>query len=123
MEEVVERYPSASSEMHTYIALTYGPAGGPRRSTDDIVTDLSMRLPGLLSGLVAAGGGSAYPLPADRLAEIVRVAYDPAIAPDVLSARAEHATTGVEWATRARPRPWRRSPRTDTTRVSRVPGC
>ncbi|MEY2242501.1 SCO6880 family protein [Streptomyces sp. SAS_267] len=97
MEEVVERYPSASSEMHTYIALTYGPTGGPRRGTDDIVTDLSMRLPGLLSGLVAAGGGSAYPLPADRLAEIVRVAYDPAIAPDVLSARAEHAATGVEW--------------------------
>ncbi|MGW0971836.1 SCO6880 family protein [Streptomyces sp. NPDC002516] len=98
MEEVVERYPSASSEMHTYIALTYGPTGGPKRGTDDIVTDLSMRLPGLLSGLVAAGGGSAYPLAADRLAEIVRVAYDPAIAPDVLSARAEHAETGVEWA-------------------------
>ncbi|MFF3452146.1 SCO6880 family protein [Streptomyces sp. NPDC002667] len=98
MEEVVERYPSASSEMHTYIALTYGPTGGPKRGTDDIVTDLSMRLPGLLSGLVAAGGGSAYPLAADRLAEVVRVAYDPAIAPDVLSARAEHAETGVEWA-------------------------
>lgn len=97
MEEVVARYPSASSEMHTYIALTYGPTGGPKRNVDDIITDLSMRLPGLLSGLVAAGGGSAYPLAADRLAEIVRVAYDPAIAPDVLSARAEHATTGLEW--------------------------
>jgi hypothetical protein len=97
MEEVVERYPSASSEMHTYIALTYGPTGGPKRDVDDIITDLSMRLPGLLSGLVAAGGGSAYPLAAERLAEIVRVAYDPAIAPDVLSARAEHATTGLEW--------------------------
>jgi hypothetical protein len=56
-----------------------------------------MRLPGLLSGLVAAGGGSAYPLAAERLAEIVRVAYDPAIAPDVLSARAQNATTGLEW--------------------------
>ncbi|MFM9588780.1 SCO6880 family protein [Streptomyces scabiei] len=98
MEEVVQRYPSASSEMHTYIALTYGPTGGPKRDTDDVITDLSMRLPGLLSGLVAAGGGSAYPLSAERLAEIVRVAYDPAIAPDVLSARAENTTTGLEWA-------------------------
>ncbi|WP_371577817.1 SCO6880 family protein [Streptomyces sp. NBC_01314] len=98
MEEVVERYPSASSEMHTYIALTYGPTGGPKRDVDDVVTDLSMRLPGLLSGLIAAGGGSAYPLSAERLAEIVRVAFDPAIAPDVLSARAENATTGIEWA-------------------------
>ncbi|MFF1452687.1 SCO6880 family protein [Streptomyces sp. NPDC058274] len=97
MEEVVRRYPSASSEMHTYIALTYGPTGGPKRNIDDVVTDLSMRLPGLLAGLVAAGGGSAYPLAAERLAEIVRVAYDPAIAPDVLTARAEHATTGLEW--------------------------
>ncbi|MCN9241333.1 hypothetical protein NGF19_11120 [Streptomyces sp. RY43-2] len=98
MEEVVERYPTASSEMHTYIALTYGPAGGPKRDSDDIITDLSMRLPGLLSGLVAAGGGSAYPLSAERLAEVVRVAYDPAVAPDILSARAEHSTTGLEWA-------------------------
>ncbi|MEU6478965.1 SCO6880 family protein [Streptomyces sp. NPDC047017] len=97
MEEVVERYPTASSEMHTYIALTYGPTGGPKRDVDDVVTDLSMRLPGLLSGLVAAGGGSAYPLSADRIAEVVRVAYDPAVAPDVLSARAEHTTTGLEW--------------------------
>jgi hypothetical protein len=97
MEEVVQRYPSASSEMHTYVALTYGPAAGAKRDTDDVITDLSMRLPGLLSGLVAAGGGSAFPLSAERLAEIVRVAYDPAVAPDVLSARAEHATTGLEW--------------------------
>ncbi|MER6122871.1 SCO6880 family protein [Streptomyces sp. NPDC001795] len=97
MEEVVERYPTASSEMHTYIALTYGPTGGPKRDVDDVITDLSMRLPGLLSGLIAAGGGSAYPLSAERIAEVVRVAYDPAVAPDVLSARAEHATTGLEW--------------------------
>ncbi|GGV18282.1 hypothetical protein GCM10010260_67580 [Streptomyces filipinensis] len=97
MEEVVERYPTASSEMHTYIALTYGPAGGPKRDADDVITDLSMRLPGLLSGLIAAGGGAAYPLSAERIAEVVRVAYDPAVAPDVLSVRAEQTTTGVEW--------------------------
>ncbi|MFG2882153.1 SCO6880 family protein [Streptomyces sp. NPDC048297] len=97
MEEVVERYPTASSEMHTYIALTYGPSGGPKREIDDVITDLSMRLPGLLTGLVAAGGGSASPLSAERIAEVVRVAFDPAVAPDVLSVRAEQNTTGVEW--------------------------
>ncbi|OEU96573.1 SCO6880 family protein [Streptomyces oceani] len=96
MEEVVERYPSASSEMYTYITLTYGTVG-TRRKPDEMVTDLSMRLPGLLSGLVAAGGGSAYPLSAERIAETVRVAYDPVIAPDVLNARAESASTGLEW--------------------------
>ncbi|MCP3766790.1 MULTISPECIES: SCO6880 family protein [Streptomyces] len=97
MEEVVERYPSASSEMHTYVALTYGPAAGPKRGVEDVITDLSMRLPGLLSGLIAAGGGSAYPLSAERLAEIVRVAYDPAVAPDVLHTRTEQSSTGIPW--------------------------
>lgn len=97
MEEVVQRYPAASSEMHTYIALTYGPVPGPRRDPEDVITDLSMRLPGLLAGLVAAGGGSASPLSAERIAEIVRVAYDPAIAPDVLAVRAQHAGTGLDW--------------------------
>ncbi|MBD2828994.1 SCO6880 family protein [Streptomyces californicus] len=97
MEEVVARYPSASSEMHTYVALTYGTLPGPRRKPEDVVTDLAMRLPGLLAGLVAAGGGSASPLSEERIAEIVRVAYDPAIAPDVLSVRAGQASTGVSW--------------------------
>ncbi|KNE82913.1 MULTISPECIES: SCO6880 family protein [Streptomyces] len=96
MEEVVERYPAASSEMHTYITLTYGTVG-TRRDPDEVITDLAMRIPGLLSGLVAAGGGAAAPLSAERIAEVVRVAYDPAIAPDVLTARAEHGGTGLEW--------------------------
>lgn len=97
MEEVVARYPSASSEMHTYIALTYGAVPGPRRKQEDVITDLSMRLPSLLSGLVAAGGGSASPLSAEQISEIVRVAYDPAIAPDILNVRAEQGATGVQW--------------------------
>ncbi|MFR0352247.1 SCO6880 family protein [Streptomyces sediminimaris] len=97
MEEVVERYPTASSEMHTYVTLTYGPHPGQRRSKEDVVTDLAIRIPGLLSGLVAAGGGAAYPLSAERIAEVVRVAYDPAVAGDVLDARAQHGGTGLEW--------------------------
>ncbi|MFJ6570696.1 SCO6880 family protein [Streptomyces sp. NPDC091292] len=97
MEEVVERYPSASTEMHTYVSLTYGVPGGQKRRKDDIITDLAIRIPGLLSGLVAAGGGAAYPLSAERIAEVVRVAYDPAVAADVLNARAQHGGTGLEW--------------------------
>jgi hypothetical protein len=97
MEEVVDRYPSASSEMHTYITLTYGVPGGRKRKHEDVVTDLAVRIPGLLSGLVGAGGGAAYPLSAERIAEVVRVAYDPAMAPEVLSARAKHGSTGIEW--------------------------
>ncbi|MFI7142483.1 SCO6880 family protein [Streptomyces massasporeus] len=96
MHEVVERYPLASSEMHTYIALTYGAPAGKREHAE-IVTDLAIRVPGLLTGLVGAGAGSAAPLSAERLAEVVRVAYDPAVAGDVLSARTLQGGTGLEW--------------------------
>jgi hypothetical protein len=97
MEEVVDRYPSASSEMHTYVTLTYGNPAGQKRKKEDVMTELAIRIPGLLSGLVAAGGGAAYPLSAERIAEVVRVAYDPAVAADVLNARALEGGTGLEW--------------------------
>ncbi|MFJ9319422.1 SCO6880 family protein [Streptomyces globisporus] len=97
MEQVVADYPAASSEMHTYIALTYGIPHGRKRGTDDIVADLALRIPGLLAGLVGAGGGSAAPLSAEQIAEVTRVAYDPAVAPDVLTARATAGGTGLEW--------------------------
>ncbi|TRO56028.1 SCO6880 family protein [Streptomyces sp. IB201691-2A2] len=97
MREVVERYPSASSEMHTYVALTYGVPAGQKRPKDELVTEIAIRMPGLLSGLVEAGGGTAYPLSAERIAEVVRVAYDPAVAGEVLSVRAQYGTTGLQW--------------------------
>ncbi|GGM14719.1 MULTISPECIES: SCO6880 family protein [Micromonospora] len=97
MEEVVEDYPSASSDMKSYITLTYAPVGGPRRDPEDVVTDLAVRVPSLLTGLISAGGGMAEPLTAEEIAEVVRVAYDPACAGEVLSVRAEHGGTGLEW--------------------------
>ncbi|MFH9016337.1 SCO6880 family protein [Streptomyces sp. NPDC017943] len=96
MEEVVETYPAASSEMHTYITLTYQIPGANKRGIDDVVADLAIRIPGLLAGLVGAGGGSAAPLSAEHIAEVTRVAFDPAVAPDVLTARASGGT-GLEW--------------------------
>ncbi len=64
MEEVVASYPAASSEMNTFLTLTYSAPGGARRDHDTMVADLALRLPGVLGGLVAAGGGSAEPLSA-----------------------------------------------------------
>jgi hypothetical protein len=97
MEEVVKSYPSASSEMNTYITLTYGLQGGQKRDKDDVLSDLALRLHGLLPGLVQAGGGVAEALSAERISEVVRVAYDPAMAAEVLEVRAEHGGTGLEW--------------------------
>ncbi|MGI5347340.1 SCO6880 family protein [Streptomyces sp. CA-250714] len=97
MEEVVERYPEASSEMHTYVTLTYGVPAGRKTKPEDMILDLATRIPGLLSGLVGGGGGAAYPLSAERVAEIVRVAYDPEVAGEVLALRAQDGSTGLEW--------------------------
>ncbi|WP_431679092.1 SCO6880 family protein [Kitasatospora sp. KL5] len=96
MEQIVAAYPSASSEMHTYICLTYG-STGLRRKPEEVVADLAGRLPALSSSLIAAGGGSAYPLSPEHLAEAVRVAYDPRCAGDILAARADTAGSGVTW--------------------------
>lgn len=97
MAEVVENYPSASSEMHTYICLSYGVAAGRKPDHDEMITDLAIRIPGLIAGLAGAGGGSATPLTAERIAEVVRVAYDPAVAGDVLDLRSVYGTSGLEW--------------------------
>ncbi|MEU6201549.1 SCO6880 family protein [Streptomyces sp. NPDC047061] len=97
MREVVERYPSASSEMNTYISLTYAMHSTQKRRTEDIIADLATRIPGLLQGLMRAGAGPAVPLSAERIAEVVRVAYDPAAAGDVLEARAGYGGTGLDW--------------------------
>ena len=98
MEEIVERYPEASSEMNTYVTLTYAAVGAHRRDEEAMVADLALRLHSLLSGLVEAGGGAAEPLSAERIAEVVRVAYDPAVAPDVLQVRSQHGGSGMDWA-------------------------
>ncbi|BCB75009.1 hypothetical protein GCM10022251_75740 [Phytohabitans flavus] len=94
MEEVVYDYPSTSSEMNTYITLTYN---GARRAKEETVADLALRMHGLLGGLIEAGGGWAEPLSAERIAEVVRIAYDPAVAPEVLDVRAQYGYTGMEW--------------------------
>nr|CTQ90333.1 narrowly conserved hypothetical protein [Kibdelosporangium sp. MJ126-NF4] len=97
MEEVVDAYPSASSEMHTYISLSYGISHNGKPNHDDMITDLAIRIPGLLAGLAGAGGGAATPLSAERIAEVVRVAYDPAVAGEVLNVRSLYGSTGLEW--------------------------
>lgn len=107
MSQVVAAYPSVSSETATYVTLTYRPDPGqpvnggrlasrPDREAD-MVTNLAIRIPALASGLVAAGGGAVCPVPASRIADAVRVAFDPRAAPAVLEARAVAGSSGLDW--------------------------
>ncbi|HXL95698.1 MAG TPA: SCO6880 family protein [Streptosporangiaceae bacterium] len=103
MAEVVAAYPAASSQTSTYVTLTYRPASAGGRMvsradrTADMVTNLAIRISPLAAGLTAAGGGPARPMPADRIADAVRAAFDPSVLQVMLQARAETGSTGLRW--------------------------
>lgn len=83
LREVVKRYPSGSSTVKAFVAITFSAAaraGGKKRAPEEMGRELSARLPGLTAGLQATGAGAAHPLSAQELCETIRVAYDPAAA-------------------------------------------
>jgi hypothetical protein len=99
LREVLSAYPAGSAQIATRIALTYSGAaraGTPRRSAEDMAIHIGARLPGLTAGLSMTGAGAAVPMTATELAEAVRVAYDPTVAPLVEEARATGGT-GLTW--------------------------
>ncbi|WP_328770527.1 SCO6880 family protein [Streptomyces sp. NBC_00286] len=99
LREVLSAYPAGSAQIATRIALTYSGAaraGTPRRSAEDMAVHIGARLPGLTAGLSMTGAGAAVPMTATELAEAVRVAYDPTVAPLVEEARATGGT-GLTW--------------------------
>ncbi|MBC7274079.1 MAG: hypothetical protein H5T76_36160 [Streptomyces sp.] len=99
LREVLAAYPAGSAQIATRVALTYSGAarpGSPRRSAEDMAVHIGTRLPGLTAGLSMTGAGTAVPMTATELAEAVRVAYDPTVAPLVEEARATGGS-GLTW--------------------------
>jgi hypothetical protein len=99
LREVLAAYPAGSAQIATRIALTYSGAareGAPRRSAEDMALHIGTRLPGLTAGLSMTGAGTAVPMTATELAEAVRVAYDPTVAPLVEESRASGGS-GLTW--------------------------
>lgn len=101
LSEVVDLYPQGSNIIKAYVSLTFTAANtatGKRRSDLEMGRDLASRLPGLTGTLSATGAGAARPVSAAELCEVIRIAYNPGIAPLVDEA---HATgpvdTGLEW--------------------------
>ena len=82
MAEIVAAFPSTSSENTAYVAVTWTADGIAKRARKpaDVVVEVGRRVPGLVDALTAAGGGTVEPLTEVELAEVVRVAYDPACA-------------------------------------------
>ncbi len=99
LQDILAEYPAGSASISTRITLTYSGAarpGHPRRTAETMADELGVRLPGLTSGLAMTGAGAARPLTAIELAEAVRTAYDPAVAPLIEQARAQGGT-GLSW--------------------------
>lgn len=101
LEETVADYPEGSSTVKAFVALTFQGSlrtGGRRRAPDEMARELAARLPGLSAGLQATGAGAAQPLTAQEVCEIVRVAYDPAVAVLIDEAHAAGETPQLSWS-------------------------
>jgi len=98
MGQIVASYPAGSAVISTRVQLTWRtstPAG--RRSPEQMAVELGARLPGLAGLLAGTGAGAVVAMGPDELAEVVRVAYDPAAFADIERARAEHGHAGITW--------------------------
>jgi len=100
LNEVVDMYPAGSSVIKAYVTLTFSAvshATGKKRTDLEMGRDLAARLPGLTGSLAATGAGASRPLSAAEVCEVVRVAYNPGIAPLVDQAHADGEDTGLSW--------------------------
>jgi hypothetical protein len=99
MDQCVASLPATSSENLTYLELTYrGRLLNRRGDEKAILAELARKVPGLLTMLAAAGGGSVEMVAPTELARIVRVAYDPVTATALEQAELAGDTQVVEWA-------------------------
>nr|WP_200960498.1 SCO6880 family protein [Oerskovia sp. Root22] len=100
LTETVQRYPSGSSTVKAFVAITFAAAtraGGKKRTVDEMGRELAARMPGLTQSLQATGAGAAHPLSAQELCETIRVAYDPAAAVLIDEAHAAGETPELSW--------------------------
>ena len=98
IDEIVEDYPTASSENITYFELTFrGRALDRKGRRDTILTELARRVPGFMGQLAAGGAGSVSMVTADELPAIVRCAYDPASQPFIEQSQLNREDP-IDWA-------------------------
>jgi hypothetical protein len=99
MSEIRDTYPAGAAELKARIALTYrmNAAGGRKLSAAEKAHEVGVRLPGLYGTLANTGAGAAAPVDAQRLCEIVRVAYEPAAAETIEGSRAAGETAALRW--------------------------
>ncbi|HEX6446605.1 MAG TPA: SCO6880 family protein [Streptosporangiales bacterium] len=99
MNSIEQTYPNGSPTVRTFVAYCYDGAthlGKRTRTPEEMGVLIAQRLPQLTEWLAATGAGTARPLTHTDLAETVRMAYEPAIAPLIDKARSEGGS-GLTW--------------------------
>ncbi len=118
LAETVATYPKGSAAVSARVALTFtatrpgaqereglglrrrtasSTPQGRLRTAEQMATLVGQRLPGLVHQLRSTGAGSARAMTPGEIAELVRVAYDPAAGPAVEQVRAAGGDPGVSW--------------------------
>ncbi|MFG1913075.1 SCO6880 family protein [Kribbella sp. NPDC048928] len=100
LAEVIDSYPQGAAQVKAWITITFSSQvrTGSRASEEDMVLELSTRLPTLTSGLASTGAGHARPATAQEVCETVRIAYDPASAFVIDEARAMGQRAKLRWS-------------------------
>ena len=98
LREIVEDYPAGSATIKAWVALTVaGSYRGRRGGSEEVARDLATRLPGITQRLRGTGAGTARPVAAQELCEVVRGAYDPQAARTIEEARGQGQTPKLRW--------------------------
>ncbi|GGO94034.1 hypothetical protein GCM10011584_34110 [Nocardioides phosphati] len=100
LAETMETYPAGSSTVKAYLTISFSALSridGRKRSDEEMGRDLAARLPALTSRLASTGAGAARAMTAQRLCEVIRVAYDPSAGPIIEAEYAEGRTVDLKW--------------------------
>lgn len=100
LEETLATFPAGAASVRAFVSLTFKgtSASGKERGVDEMIRDLSSRLPQFVEGLRETGAGFAEAMTADDLCEVVRVAFDPVSAPLFDEARQTGQRVELDWS-------------------------
>lgn len=98
LDTIIDSYPTGSAQVTAWVTLTYHSTGSrAKKGHEAMINHVASRLPALADGLRGTGAGAVRPMGPTEIAEIVRIAYDPAMATTVEQCRADGTDTGITW--------------------------
>jgi hypothetical protein len=99
LREIVADAPVGSASIRVWVTLTFqAVTRGKRRHADEFARDLAARLPGLYQRLQGTGAGTAAPLKAQEICEVIRGAYDPEAAARIEDAHSQGVAPMLQWS-------------------------